>query len=249
MNAFRSSVFLLVSDSARLFVPLLAALALALLVFAPAVPAQAAPFGYGVLLQEDVLPGIEPDPAGVALLLTLSTQVAAIVEAAKRLYIKPVADRNKWSENHYVGILTALGVLVGIGSAFMAGPSADLLRMLGITFLPPAIGILMSGILISFGQVGVHWGVDALRDLVILLRAYSTKLMSESDAISTQGTATTSTPAAIVETPAALIIGTPEHDAYLERFANRLFVLWNNSSGSTGSAPDPVPRSPAPSLN
>lgn len=251
MSASRSRPMSVFSVLVRPLVPIFSVLLLALLIVAPVQVSAAAPVGYGVL-QQQLDPPDEPVPevpAGVALLIALSAQVTAIVEGFKRLYIKPAADRNGWSENHYVGVLTALGILCGIGSAFIAGPDADLLRMVGVTFLPPAIGILMSGILISFGQVGIHWGFDGLRDLVMLLRAYGFKLASEAEATPTVA-ALSGTTALVATSPGeslAAVVGTPEHEDYLKRFAAILYDQWN--AGNTGSAPDPIPKTPVPSPN
>lgn len=166
----------------RSFVSMLAILSIALLsavfLFGTVLAVAAAP--QIVPVQDDEAPPpVPPTPSdvpvvddGAGVLISLSVAVAGFIEYVKSIFLKPYAAQKKLSPEYYNVIVSVLAVLSGIGAALIAGPSVDFFKMIGIEGLPYILGILASGVVISFGEQFAHYALDAGRAGVGILKKW-----------------------------------------------------------------------------
>ena len=106
----------------------------------------------------------------------LALMVTAIVEAIKYGFLKAwfasLADRYKWdaptANNWYVRALTVISIAAGILVALGAGAQANILTQLGYENVSPVFGILITGILLAFGNQFWHSIFDLLKTLPTL---------------------------------------------------------------------------------
>lgn len=107
---------------------------------------------------------------------TLSGLVASTVETIKYSFLKTwfvrLQEKYSWDDatahQYYVATLTVLSVAVGILVALGNGAEANILVQLGYESAHPAIGIIMTGIFLAFGDQFWHALFDLLKTLPTL---------------------------------------------------------------------------------
>jgi hypothetical protein len=120
----------------------------------------------------------------IELLLTLSATVTGLLEFIKNAYLKPLRDNYKLSDNAYRTLVYLIALALGIATAVIAGDGANVLRLwrLGTgvsTELRDVAGLIMGGILISFGNEFIHLILDLTKAVRNVTDAKTSKVWQE----------------------------------------------------------------------
>jgi NhaP-type Na+/H+ or K+/H+ antiporter len=117
-------------------------------------------------------------------LATLSAVVLGIVEGIKygffKAWFKRLIDKQGWEKDYatdlYTACLVVISVVIGIFVALGAGEKANLLSQLGFHQVSPLVGIVITGVLLGFGDKVLHELLDGLGGIVTAIKVYKDKL-------------------------------------------------------------------------
>ena len=116
---------------------------------------------------------------GASLALLVLATVEAIKYGFLKAWFKRLAEKQGWeleqAADYYTAVLTVLSVAVGIFVALGAGERANILSQLGYTSVSPFVGIVMTGVLISFGDKVFHTIMDFGVSLVESIKVWRDK--------------------------------------------------------------------------
>lgn len=93
-------------------------------------------------------------------LTTLAATVTTLVEILKQA-LKPQADN--WGEETYALVIQVVAMVLSIAGAFVL--QIDMLVLLGQSDLPHPTGIIVAGILASYGNQLLHYFSDAAKGI------------------------------------------------------------------------------------